>query len=269
MKPAYPLDIFQRTPKTNCGECGYPSCLAFGAAVAKTGADPHKCPSIDLTGLVLEETLGTDSEGLARERDLALVEHLKGKVAGLDFSAIADKLGAAWQVERPDSLVFPFLGRQVVLAKDSVLIDQIEPDDPRDAILLYNYVFSAGGRKPDGEWIGMESMPNSISKVRTLATYCEDRLAELFAGKTKADSLSLAERVGGKEGPGSSAFFEVIIPVLPMIPLYVLFWGAEPEDGFPAKVKVLFDHHVLDFLDLESLVFTAERMADRLLALGG
>ncbi|MCW5200548.1 DUF3786 domain-containing protein, partial [Desulfobulbus sp. F4] len=44
-------------------------------------------------------------------------------------------------------------------------------------------------------------------------------------------------------------------------------WEADTEDGFAAKVKVLFDHHVLDFLDLESLVFAAERMADRLLEL--
>jgi hypothetical protein len=32
-------------------------------------------------------------------------------------------------------------------------------------------------------------------------------------------------------------------------------------------VKVLFDRRVLDFLDLESLVFSAERLADRLAAL--
>ena len=52
-----------------------------------------------------------------------------------------------------------------------------------------------------------------------------------------------------------------------MIPQYLLFWEKEPEDGFEAKTKVLFDHHVLDFLDLESLVFSAERMAERLVLL--
>ncbi|MCI5159325.1 MAG: DUF3786 domain-containing protein, partial [Candidatus Electrothrix sp. AUS1_2] len=41
----------------------------------------------------------------------------------------------------------------------------------------------------------------------------------------------------------------------------------DEEDGFDARVKILFDQHVMDFLDLESLVFAAERMADRLLAL--
>ena len=27
-----PLEILQRTPKTNCGECGQPTCLAFAVA---------------------------------------------------------------------------------------------------------------------------------------------------------------------------------------------------------------------------------------------
>ena len=66
---------------------------------------------------------------------------------------------------------------------------------------------------------------------------------------------------------GSSATSSLIVPVLPMIPQYLLFWEKEPEDGFEAKTKVLFDHHVLDFLDLESLVFSAERMAERLVLL--
>ncbi len=39
------------------------------------------------------------------------------------------------------------------------------------------------------------------------------------------------------------------------------------EDGFEARVKILFDQNVMDFLDLESLVFAAERMADCLLEL--
>ena len=74
----------------------------------------------------------------------------------------------------------------------------------------------------------------------------------------------------GFEGPAdlsSSATAAVVIPVLPMVPQFLLFWEAELEEGFEARAKVLFDHHVLDFLDLESLVFSAERFAERLIFL--
>ena len=157
----------------------------------------------------------------------------------------------------------------VRLGAAGILLNGGEPADPRDQILLYNYVAFGGGagqaRRPDGLWIGMESLPNSISKIRTLAAYCEERLAERFSGR--ADQLSEFCAVLGATPAEQSADAAFVIPVLPHVPLQLLFWEAEPEDGFAAKVKILFDHHVLDFLDLESLVFAAERMADRLLEL--
>jgi hypothetical protein len=59
----------------------------------------------------------------------------------------------------------------------------------------------------------------------------------------------------------------LIIPVLPLVPQYLLFWEEDQDVGIEAKAKVLFDQNVLDFLDLESLVFSAERFAERLLQL--
>jgi hypothetical protein len=69
-------------------------------------------------------------------------------------------------------------------------------------------------------------------------------------------------------GPDNqSATVAVVIPVLPRVLHYLLFWDEEPEDGFEGRVKVLFDRQVFDFLDIESLVFSAERMADRIMEL--
>jgi len=38
-----PLDIYRALPATNCGECGYPTCMAFAAAVVKREADIENC----------------------------------------------------------------------------------------------------------------------------------------------------------------------------------------------------------------------------------
>jgi len=264
-----PLDIVRRTPKTNCGQCGYPTCLAFAAAVAKTGENPSRCPYIDLQGLDIGPVTGRAMDDLGRERDLALIEHLKTKIAPLDFAAIAKPLGAVWRSNRPDTLFFRYLGREVELGKKELLIDRTTPEDPRDQILLYNYISSGGGCSPKHDWVGMESLPNSISKRKTLATYCEDRLAELFSGKPLEHLHELGRQLAGVADKKTSASFALIIPALPMVPLYLLFWQEEPEDGFAARVKILFDRNVLDFLDLESLVFAAERMADRMAELAG
>lgn len=115
----------------------------------------------------------------------------------------------------------------------------------------------------------MESLPNSISKIRTLRVYCEERIAAHFTGKT--DLLKkYAPELGAvlQENPEQSCSAAFLVPALPRLPLFVLFWDEEEEDGFPAKVKVLFDQNVLEFLDIESLVFVCERMAERWVELG-
>ena len=262
-----PFEIVQRTPKSNCGQCGYPSCLAFSAAVAKSGEAFGKCPYLDTTGLTALPARGPALDEIPGHRDLALIEHLKEKISLLDFTLIAAPLGATLSGEDNQTLSFSFLAQTVLLSRTGILIDGRTPDDPRDQILIYNYIHSRGGPDPTPDWIGLETLPNSISKVRTLATYCENRLAELFTLHSGETIMDACRRLGGVASPAPSATLGCIIPVLPRIPQYLVYWEVEPDDGFPAKVKILFDRRVLHFLDLESLIFSSERLAERLAVL--
>ncbi len=38
-----PLDVFKALPGTNCGECDYPTCMAFAAAVVKRESEIGRC----------------------------------------------------------------------------------------------------------------------------------------------------------------------------------------------------------------------------------
>ena len=40
------LDIYKLLPKTNCKECGYPTCLAFAMKLATKGAQLSQCPYV-------------------------------------------------------------------------------------------------------------------------------------------------------------------------------------------------------------------------------
>jgi DNA-binding CsgD family transcriptional regulator len=42
--PASVLDIYKLLPQTNCKECGYPTCMAFAAALSKSETTPDICP---------------------------------------------------------------------------------------------------------------------------------------------------------------------------------------------------------------------------------
>lgn len=254
-----PHDILKRLPKTNCGECGYPACLAFAANVSKSGEDPQKCPYIDLQGLEFNQAKNTHLHNLGREHDLNLIAHLRGKIQGLDFETLASPLQATF---KDNSLHFSYLGQPTIVSKSSLLINGAEPIDPRDQILIYNYIYFGGGPLPDSNWIGLESLPNSISKIRTLATYCENKLSSFFTDKNQAQREACCTSVGGVILENKSADLVALIYVLPQIPQQLLFWNEDTDDGFDAKVKILFPANVLDYLDIESLVFTSERMAE-------
>ncbi len=261
MTPVTPLEIVKRTPKTNCGECGFATCLAFAAAVATQGADAGRCPYLDRQGL----DLGPAAAGPAADRDWALVEHLQRKVAGLDFAALAPRLGLVHLGGQ--RLQGRYLGQEAVIGAREVRIDGTPPEDPRDCILLYNYLAFGGGPAPSGRWIGMESMPNSISKVKTLATYCEEPLARLFSALDRQAAERGIAALDGRAVPGDGTDLACVVPVLPCLPVKLLFWRAEHEQGatvFDARVKILFDDTATAFLDIESLVFCAERLAERL-----
>ncbi len=45
------LDIFKLTPKKNCKDCGFPTCLAFSMKVAAGGAEIEKCPHMGADAL--------------------------------------------------------------------------------------------------------------------------------------------------------------------------------------------------------------------------
>src|SRR5690554_4004764 len=40
------LEIFKLTPRTNCKECGFPTCMAFSMKVASGAVEIEKCPYI-------------------------------------------------------------------------------------------------------------------------------------------------------------------------------------------------------------------------------
>ncbi len=271
-----PLEFIKHTPKTNCGKCGYGACLAFAAAVTKGGEDPGKCPYVDVKGLGDEFARASRGSGglsgvagLLDEKDKALVAHLKNKVRTINFSSAAPQLGCEWSGLKADLLRFRYLGRDVTLSVAGVFFSgkdgEYTVEDPRDQILLYNYVYYGGGDPLTGVWVGMESLPNSISKVRTLRVYCEDRIAGLFCGRE--DLLrKCAAKIDGvvQDDQGQSCSVVLQIAVLPRLPMRLLFWDEEREEGFPSRVKILYDQQVLSVLDIESLVFASERLAERL-----
>lgn len=263
-----PIHLFKLTPGTSCGECGLPTCLAFATQVIVGQADIDACPHLDREAtepfrvrLVEQQRAGI---GVKREGFEKALSFLRREAAGCDFRQLAASLGARYaEIEGTPALRLVYLGKSLVATPFDVYWEEGEGISPWEKILVYNYVIG-GAVRPSGRWIGMESLPNSVSKVKSLKAHCEGRLARCFSGKMDllADAASCigAHRVMEQGEPNLA----VEIQVLPRLAVRLLVWDEEPSEQFEARVKFLFDSRVLETLDLESLLFCCEQITERL-----
>ncbi len=265
--PISVLDVFKILPQTNCGDCGQTTCLAFATQVIKEGEDLDKCPYLpEENGNAAQAVKAQQGQGVGRRRETIAIalEAVQEKVAPLNFEALANGLGAAFGEERGQPyLKFPFFGQPLKIFKDRVHYPQAVHPNPWDAIFLYNYIASQGKKPLTGQWITYQSLPNSVSKVKTL-----ERLQREFGGRFSGRLPELRERSARlKAEPaslGEDADFTAIFWPLPRVPVALLFWDADLEEDFPAEARFLFDSTVSDYLDLESLLFLVEGLIHRL-----
>lgn len=270
MKRVSAIDLYKATPKTNCQECGFPTCLAFATCVISEKKPLDSCPYLteevrrDLGGRIYEQ----QSRGVYVKRDLYKItaDHIRERLASHDFSAIAEGLGARYvEKEGVPHLRLTYLNRHCLLSKEEILIDGEPAEDHWDNILLYNYVHFSGDEPVRGEWIPIDNIPGHIPKKPELEHGCEKKIAAHFEGR--AERLERAGRALAAEKVEDASSADVALSFLPLpkVPFFLLFWDAVPEEGFEARAKVLFDRSVTGYLDLESLVFLAERFADALI----
>lgn len=267
--PITVMELLKTLPRTNCGDCGQATCLAFATRVIKEGEDLDKCPHLALAQADLQQAVrAQQAAGVGRRREsLAIsLEVLQEKVAPLDFAALAPGLGATYGEEngRP-YLALPYFGFCLQVFKNELWYPPGALADPWDAILLYNYIASQGQQPVAGAWIAYNSLPNSVSKAKTLARL-EQKLADHFAGQ----AAQLKERVERLRGElvavgGEDADIQAAFLPLPRVPVLLLFWDAEVEEDFAPQARFLFDASVTTYLDLEAILFLVEHLMERLM----
>jgi hypothetical protein len=267
--PRTVLDVFKILPGTNCGDCGEKACLAFATRVVKEGEDLTRCPHLSPEALALAgEVQSQQAAGVGRRRESIAIalEALQAKVAPLDFAALAPGLGAAYgDLDGCPYLDLDYFDQHIRVFKDRLCYPEGVAASPWDAILLYNYLAFVGDAPATGIWITYQSLPNSVSKAKTLKRL-EDELAAHFAGQ-RQKLLTVAMDLGAKAvRVDGDADLQLAFRPLPRVPVLLLFWEADPEEDFPAQVHYLFDGNVGAYLDLESLLFLVEQLQDRLMA---
>lgn len=264
------LELLKMLPRTNCGDCGYLTCMAFATHVLREGVAPATCPYFDPQKLARVEDVLREQEagGITAfpEHFVSAKKHVVSKIQDYDLQELAPFLGAEFILrEGKEFLVIPLLGRRYAVTKDEV--DPLDggQHDVWEHVLLYNYIAQACREPLQENWVAMGELPGALAKKKAFEEGCEDKIAAAFTGRLEELKMVL-RRLGLFSPPKeTNAEFHAVFHPLPKIPFLLYFWDEDREDGFPAKVKILFDATVLCYLDIESLVFLGEKTAQRLL----
>ncbi len=246
------IELYKRLPKTNCGRCGAKACLPFALSVIKGDVDLSECPSLGQGEIAALRTSIKTSDW--REE---LIERLKGEIANLDFSKIAEGLGAAL---RGGEMALRCLGREFLVTPGGEIITEGHIT-PWIKILLLHYIRTAGKGELADKWVSYGELKGGMVKISSFHRECEEPLRGLFdkdAGRVEKAVL----RLGAKTCEGSPAGKAWRLSLLPKVPVMILFWPVEEE--FPSRVKILFDSTADRFLDAESLIFLVEGLVRNL-----
>jgi hypothetical protein len=240
------IGLYKELPRRNCGECGVKTCMAFASAVVKEGADIHLCPY-----LAPEKADSLAGAVGGRDWKLELIKNLTKEVAGLDLAETAKRLGGELIGER---IRFLCLGRHYFLDAAGEVTTE-GPLSPWEKILILIYVKTGGSGPLDDRWVSFEILKGGGVKVAQIVHEVEEPLVAMFSRAEDAMVKAVA-KLGGRQVEGQPSDMAWVAPLLPKVPMLLLYWRADEE--FPARVKVLFDRSADRFLDVETIMYVGE-----------
>lgn len=261
------LDLYRDVlPKTNCGECGFSTCLAFASMVVSEQLPLEKCPylSPETVAACRAELQAQYAAGKWTRRDMAqdALEWAKQRSASMNISDLPERIGGRLvEKDGQPALELPYFNDFVLITADAVRHRDGTPLTRPEQVFILIHMAQGGKAEPTGKWKGLVEFPNTISKIKSMKSHVEEPLKKAFTGKSD-QLLAAGLRLGGRDMTAEvgSADAALYFQALPRVPLMLMFWDAEPEDGFEAEVRLLFDETITEHLDIESIMFLSERL---------
>jgi len=259
------VDLYKSVlPRTNCRDCGFPTCLAFAGKVVSEQYPLKNCPHIPPDVLVKSEAELAEqyAKGLWLRRDLAAdaLKWAKERAAALAPADLAARLGGELVAgKNGPELRLPYFTGFLRIAGTEIRREDGSELGRYEQVFILNHLAQGGWRQPAGIWKGFIEFPNTVSKAVTMQKAVEAPLVARFAGKT-GELRQRAEAMGATSLvlADSSAQLSLLLVPLPRVPVALLFWDGGSD--FAAQAKLLFDETVTEHLDIESIVFMSERI---------
>lgn len=269
--PLSALDLYRDVlPRTNCGECGFTTCMAFASMVVSEQLPLENCPHVppETVAACHDELQAQYAAGRWTKRDMAkdALEWAKQRAASMRIKDLPDRIGGRLvEKDGREVLELPYFNGTIFISAEDIVHPDGSPLTRWEQVFILNHMAQGGSAQPTGKWKGLVEFPNTVSKIKSMKSHVEEPLKAAFSGKI-AQLKDAAAGLGGRDmtremGSADAALF---FQALPRVPVVLMFWDAEAEDGFEAEARLLFDETITDHLDIESIMFLSERLRELL-----
>jgi hypothetical protein len=242
-----PLEIYKLLPKTNCGRCYLPSCLAFAAAAVKGEKKLGDCPYLEkdeAKKFVGGPETGDPDEMKRQEK----VKDLQGQIATMDLSAQTDRIGATMV---NGSLLVRSLGKNFMVDRQGLVSSECHTHAGL-TIPLLSYIIESKGTEPKGEWLPFRELRDGTAMNPLFARKGEQGLKKLVDNHTDLLELLIDLFSGERVVADFSADISVVLYPLPKMPVLICYWKA--EEGMDSDLNIFFDSSASDHLaDIRSI----------------
>ncbi|MFH0958899.1 MAG: DUF3786 domain-containing protein [Pseudomonadota bacterium] len=240
------MQIFKVLPRTNCRDCGIPTCLAFAAAVFKGDRRLADCPHLGSTTRELFQIQSQDSRTLEREEE-RLLARSKLKIGGISLPNSAERLAADFLDK---ALTIKMLGKDFRIDTQGNVTSDCHIHGWVTVPLL-DYVVSCAGKPVSGNWITLRELKSGAAWGPLFTQRCLKPLRRV--AETHTDLFELMIHVFSAK-PAPRAFdsdIAVVLHPLPRIPILICYW--KPDGEMDSSVNVFFDDSAEDNLTVDSL----------------
>jgi hypothetical protein len=247
-KPKNAFEIFRHLDKSNCGECGEKTCLAFAGAVFLGQRRIHDCPK--LSAETAERFAGEPQKGGTQEANTEdrLVK-LKSQIPHVDLAKAAERVGAVFSGNR---LTLRVLGKDFSVDEKGNLTTEIHVN-PWVAVPFLSYILYGQGLPIVGKWVPYRELKGGRDGYPLFQKRCEEPMKRVADTYTELFDDIVHVFSGKKVSKQFESDISVVLHPLPKVPVMICYWL--PEDGMDSSLHIFFDETADRNLDIGS-VFT-------------
>jgi hypothetical protein len=227
------LDIYKILPKSNCGKCQLPSCLAFAAAIVAGTKKFKECPDLRHDSLA-SFSAKYQSPVLKEANQSEFIDKLRAKMGAVDLAVVAPLIGATLKGE---TIIINSMGKDFVLDRQGNMTSECHIIPWVQAPLL-SYITYKTHAEITGRWISFREIKGGIEWQGLFTKRCEEPLRQL-ADDNPELLTDLIDLFMGKTIDWYEADIALILYPLPKIPVLICYQA--PEGDLQSKLTIFFD----------------------------